>query len=525
MKTFIGNTGHFCLTVFFCLTLSACNQEDFYEKEYLENPFQDPTTTGSVNGGGNGGVNSGTKGGIHGGVNSGVSGGTSGGSTNGPSQGGVNGGTTSGTGSTQGGTDGSGTSGTTGGTAGGTSGQSSGGTTGGTTGDTAGNTTGTTSGGVSGGGTTGSTTGGSTGSTTGGSTGSTTGGSTGSTTGGSTGSTTGGTTGSTTGGTGGCSNNGHGNNDDGVDSSNPSNGSGGPNGSGDPSGNVDDEKNGCSKSVVENFQQAADETKKLDIMWIIDNSGSMRDEQEALGRNFDAFIREFINRNVDFKMAITTTDTRSQYKGVMVHGSEEKLNSRAAQQNPTKFIADFNQMVRVGTSGSGNEKGLEASEGFMQRYSKTFLREDAYLAVVILSDEEDQSPHSPIYYADYLKQHKREGGLVKVYSIVDVNLTNKGSSGITTGYARYAEVSKKTAGTVADIREDFYRVLSEMGESIINLLDSFALAHQPIDGTLRVYVNDILVTNYTYDKTSSSIKFDRNDLPPVGAKIKVTYMK
>ena len=37
-------------------------------------------------------------------------------------------------------------------------------------------------------------------------------------------------------------NNGHGNNIDGVDSSNPGNGHGGPNGQVDPSGTVDDER-------------------------------------------------------------------------------------------------------------------------------------------------------------------------------------------------------------------------------------------------------------------------------------------
>lgn len=42
--------------------------------------------------------------------------------------------------------------------------------------------------------------------------------------------------------TSGKSNNGHGNNVDGVDSSNPGQGKGGPNGEADPSGTVDDEK-------------------------------------------------------------------------------------------------------------------------------------------------------------------------------------------------------------------------------------------------------------------------------------------
>jgi hypothetical protein len=491
MKTRVWNQGHFCLSLIFCLSLASCNKDDFYEKEFLDNPFQDPTTTGTVNDGGEqGGSDAGMDGGTQGGVDSGVDGGTNGGTTSGSTSGGTTGGTD---GSTTGGTDGS------------------------TTGGTDGSTTG---------GTDGSTTGGTDGSTTGGTDGSTTGGTDGSTTGGTDGSTTGGTDGSTTGGSTGCTNNGHGNNTDGVDSSNPGTGSGGPNGAIDESGDFDDESNPCegTTAVEEVFHQKA-EAKKLDIVWIIDNSGSMSDEQTALGDNFNVFIQDFITQNVDFRMAITTTDATSSYNGLMVPYSAEKLNSAKAKENPEQFMHDFREMVKVGTRGSGYEKGLQASEGFMNRYADTFVREDAYLAVVVLSDEEDQSAKSTTEYANYLKSFKSEAGLVKFYSIVDVGLTNTGSTGITTGYERYAQVSEKTAGVVGDIRDDFYRVLNTLGESIINLLDSFALAEEPVQGSLRVFVNGAETFDYTYDASSHSIKFNQASLPPVGAEIKVTYLK
>lgn len=201
-----------------------------------------------------------------------------------------------------------------------------------------------------------------------------------------------------------------------------------------------------------------------------------------------------------------------------------KLNSQAAQNNPNQFMDDFRNMVKVGTRGSGTESGLKASEGFMSRYSDSFLRSDAYLAVVVISDEEDQSPKTPTEYTDYLKSFKAEAGLVKVYSIVDVNRTNEGN-GITTGFERYAKASNNTAGVIGDIRDDFYHVLNSMGESLINLLDSFALADEPIQGTLKVKINGVEVNDYTYDATSHSIKFDQGSLPPVGAEIEVSYLK
>ena len=457
MKTRVSTITNLMFSLTFCLGLASCNKDDFFEKEFLENPYQNPTTTGSVAGGDQGGLDSGSAGGTQGGVDSGVDGGTTGGttgsSTDGSAEGGSNGGTTGGTtGSTVGGADGSTVGGTTGGS-----------TVGGSTGGSTGSETGSTVGGSTVGGTTG-----------------------GSTVGGSTGGTTGGTTGGSTGGTTGV----------------------------------------VHQEVSEVFQQSESETKKLDIVWIIDNSGSMADEQSSLGTNFSAFIDDFITKDVDFKMAITTTDTSSSSKkGAMVSGSDTKLTSAKAKENEARFKSDFRNLVKVGTSGSGYEKGLEASEGFMQKYAMSFLRPEAYLAVVILSDEEDQSSKTVAQYTDYLKSFKNQAGLVKVYSIVDVGMSNRGGNGVTTGYQRYAQASTNTAGIVADIREDFYRNLSDMGDSIIKLLDSFALAHEPVAGSLKVYVNGVLETNYTYDAASHSIKFDEGHLPPVGAEVKVTYLK
>ena len=398
MKTRVLNLG---FTLLLCIGISACNKEEFYEKEFLYTP-----TSGSTNGS----VDGGEVGGTQGGVDSGVNGGTSGSST---------------TGSSNGGTDGS---------------------------------------------------------TVGGSTG-----------------------GASTGGSGDC-NNGHGNDADGVDESNPTIGT----------------EVKCKKEI---FHQASEVTKKLDIVWIIDNSGSMSDEQTALGTNFSAFIDEFILKDVDFKMAITTTDTSSaDKKGKMVVNSDVLLTSDMAKSAPNKFKADFKNLIKVGTSGSVKEKGLEASEGFMQKYSSLFVRSDAYLAVVIVSDEEDQSSQAVAQYTDYLKTFKASAGLVKVYSVVDVYNSNSGS-GVTVGSERYKEASNRTAGLIADVTDHFYNVLTKMGESIINLLDSFALANEPVVGSLRVYVNNIETTNYTYDAGTFSIKFNQGSLPPVGAEIKVTYVK
>ena len=275
--------------------------------------------------------------------------------------------------------------------------------------------------------------------------------------------------------------------------------------------------------VSEMFIQAAAEKQKVDVLWVVDNSGSMQNEQQALGIYFKNFIENFIDEKDDFKMAITTTDGRPEFVGKMVPGSITKLNSDAAQANSAKFKADFNKMINVGIKGSGKEMGLAAVDAFIKNYGKTFLRKDAYLAVIIVSDEEDQSPNSPEFYIKNLKAIKANPGLVKVYSIVDTKLSNNGHSTLSTGYKRYGKASKATSGGVYDIQKDFDTILEGIGKNLKSLLHSFALSNDAQPATIKITVNGEVETRFSYDKTNRSVTFDDNAIPEANAKIKITY--
>src|SRR5690606_6616624 len=111
------------------------------------------------------------------------------------------------------------------------------------------------------------------------------------------------------------------------------------------------------------FVQNTAQDAAIDILWVIDNSGSMGNEQDDLANNFDLFIRDFITRGIDFKMAITTTDGRSSYAGVQ-RGDTNLLTDEAAAANESQFIQNFQNWIRVGTNGSGNEMGLHGAQSF-----------------------------------------------------------------------------------------------------------------------------------------------------------------
>lgn len=272
---------------------------------------------------------------------------------------------------------------------------------------------------------------------------------------------------------------------------------------------------------IEYFTQDSSKAGAVDILWVIDDSGSMADNQDALARNFNNFITQFLEKKVDFKMAITTTDSTSLRNGKMV-GDSSKLTSASAIGNRAAFTNNFSKWVKVGTSGSGIEQGLKTASSFLDRYSASYLRPDAYLAIVFLSDEEDQSTKKVSEYITRYQSVKVNKGMVKAYSIVTQS-QQRAAQWETVGL-RYNEVANATGGTSSDINEDFSVTLKDLGGSIVNLMDSFALAESPYENKVTVLVNNIQVNSgWNFDVSSHSLKFNADAVPAQGAKIEVRY--
>jgi hypothetical protein len=274
------------------------------------------------------------------------------------------------------------------------------------------------------------------------------------------------------------------------------------------------------KSVIENFEQDTAKEGKVDILWVVDDSGSMGDEQKALAYNFDVFIHEFLEKKIDFQMAVTTTDATTSKNGRW-NCNPKLLDAASAKQSEKNFVKHFSNCIKVGTRGSGREKGLHTSKSFIERYDQKWMRDDAYLVVVYVSDEQDQSAKKVEEYVDFLMTKKKQKGLIKLYSIVTKESTKYRWETLGT---RYLEASERTGGQTAHIKNDFYKILRDMGGKIVNLLDSFALSGQPHEDKVDVKVNGQDVkSGYSYDNQSRSIKFLDGHIPNEGAKIEITY--
>ena len=168
------------------------------------------------------------------------------------------------------------------------------------------------------------------------------------------------------------------------------------------------------RNVGDVFYQA--EAGEVDILLVIDNSCSMQPFQQKLSSNFDAFLTFFLEGNVDYRIGITTTTVteppepdnvncfQSDVDAIPSQG--ELVNNQVIDINTPNASQIFSDLVRVGVCGSGFEMGLESAVNVLENESSNLLREDAYLSVVFVSDEQDASPFGVSNYINRMRAVK-----------------------------------------------------------------------------------------------------------------------
>jgi hypothetical protein len=291
----------------------------------------------------------------------------------------------------------------------------------------------------------------------------------------------------------------------------------------------------------------------VDVLFLVDNSGSMMDEQQNLGANFTAFLSHAAGAGVDYHIAVTTTGLERSSGGwaVCPGGGEGGENGRFFPVDgsspriitPTTPSAAsvFARNTQVGVC-HWNEQGLEAmyralSEPlvFSSDDPRTplagdgnggFLREEAKLAIIAITDEEDFSPQSVSFYETFLRELKGNDPSKVIFSAIagpkDLSTCSKASS----SGNRYIELAEKTGGVVESIcTPNWAASLEKLSESAFGPNRSFPLSEKPSDASrIVVRVDGVEVkTGWTYDATTNTVIFERNAAPQPGAAVEITY--
>jgi len=290
-------------------------------------------------------------------------------------------------------------------------------------------------------------------------------------------------------------------------------------------------------TVTDTFQQLAN--PKADVLFVVDNSCSMREEQNSLGSNLGSFLTFATQQGIDFQLGVTTTDVASNGEaGRFVE--EGPQNVRIITPNTPNGSAAFSSNVNLGTSGSADEQGLEAAylalkDPLINTWNAGFLRTDAALAVIAVSDEPDHSSRTVNFYENFLRNIKgfQNSGMFSFSAIVGTQTGGCNGPGGDAQYApRYIQVAQNTGGVVESIcNANWGQTLANIGLNSFGLKRQFVLSSAPVASTISVDVNGTTIpsvtpggaTRWTYDTGTNSIIFQTGSVPEAGATISITY--
>lgn len=259
--------------------------------------------------------------------------------------------------------------------------------------------------------------------------------------------------------------------------------------------------------VVESFY--GDGSVATDILWVVDDSASMADDQPWLGSNFDAFANQLIAEGLDFHLAVITTRDAAFRGGtpVMTPGTLDLTDT-------------FADAAGVGTDGSGPGEGLLTTLNALTPPNtdpggpnEDFLRHEAALHVVFVSDADDESPGGTIDYASPLAELKHDGGSLFLHGVVAQPAP------------RYEDAVSMTHGVLAELTDPaWFDQLAKVSWSDAAPRDTFVLSEVPVAGTLEVTVNDALVTDgWHHDADLNAVVFTADPLPDHDDIVTVKY--
>ncbi len=292
----------------------------------------------------------------------------------------------------------------------------------------------------------------------------------------------------------------------------------------------------------------------VDVLFVVDNSGSMSEEQNNLSKNFGNFVNQATTWNNDYQIGVISTDIDKD--GGMLLGTPRFVTKAT--------VGQFGNNVKLGTNGSGTEQGLAAAQmalslpltadsttactsaaqcnqgeacvdGFCGGPNRAFMRKDAALEVVFVSDEDDYSPADINFYINFFKNIKGfyNSNLMHAHAIVGPSGGCSSSNGDAIAGHRYIEVAKATGGNIISICEsDFSTGLKSIGEIAFGLKVQFFLTRTAQPATLEVKVADVPCpavsggqTNWHYDQPSNSVVFNETGacMPQPGDKVWIHY--
>ncbi len=260
---------------------------------------------------------------------------------------------------------------------------------------------------------------------------------------------------------------------------------------------------------VDSFIQS-NSVNGIDILWVIDNSGSMDDNQSSLLSGIAAMMSALPPNG--WRLAMISADP-----GAAVQEQQFPLV-------PGDNALDAEMMFTSMITGP-KEKGFDSVYRYItdNTYSSTWMRWDAALLVVFVSDEEEQSSVHLSSVNDFIGWYGELRPSVYLSSIV--NLPNETSLCEPAAHEighKYIQATQHFSGVVVDICSSDWAPGVAAASSLVEPVEELSLSLTPVVPTIRVFIDGQLDAGWSYDGTQNRIIF--SPIPAGGSLVEVGYI-
>lgn len=275
--------------------------------------------------------------------------------------------------------------------------------------------------------------------------------------------------------------------------------------------------------VDERFVQAP--LPEVDVLFVIDSTGSMAEEQGALAAAASTFLHALADLSLAYQVGVVSTDPLDE--GALVGRPWIITGTADAPEDALAYA------LQVGTTSAPPAAGFHTAALALADEAganRGFRRAEAGLHVVFVSDGDDQSDSflgadTTGAFLDVLAADEaRSGRAARVSAVVgDVPGGCRSDEGSALPGTRYAAAAVSTGGIVESIcAADFALVASALGGAAAEWPTRFPLRSEPDPGSTRVEIDGARVTTgWWLDLDEPALVFDV--APAADAEIHVLY--
>jgi len=263
-----------------------------------------------------------------------------------------------------------------------------------------------------------------------------------------------------------------------------------------------------------------EEIPVLDVLWVIDNSGSMNQFQTNLSTNISSFMSAFNQTGADYHMAVITTDRYA-------------VTTVLTPQTPNVEQA-LGNLVITGTMGSGMERGIEMSYLALDNPAyagkgSLFWRDESTLVVIYVSDEQDWSNPGWSYYINFFDGLKPQGQFVPYGVISDVPggcqymMSNGALRTLQPGMGYWDLINHYGGSWYSICATDWGVQLQDLAGEVTGRRVFRLDEPDPITSTIVVTVNGQVTSDWEYSEEDNAVVFNEGRVPEEGQTITVDY--